>query len=306
MPSLAIRPFSQAGNIVSVRQFTNSAFNQHHGIQSEERFGLGGDPDGDGVVNELTTADMTAVTLFQVTLNVPGQVIPNEPAVQAAIETGQQLFGQIGCATCHIPSLPLTNNNNPGAAGKPGWVFAEPGPYNPVTGPNSPNLVPGPTNYPTSAPSLLVDLTSNDLPQPRLTPVGNVVMVPAYTDLRLHNICDGPTDPGAEALDQNQPAGSPAFFAGNQEFITRKLWGVANQATFGHAGKFTTMRDEINVGHNGEATASRVAFQALQPSQQDDVIEFLKSLQVLPPGTRCLVVDEHYNCRGPHAKGTMK
>jgi len=55
------------------------------------------------------------------------------------------------------------------------------------------------------------------------------------------------------------------------------------------------MRDEINFGHNGEATASRQAFQALTPSQQDDVIEFLKSLQVLPPGT-CLVVDERGNC----------
>ena len=69
IPSLVIRPFHQVGNIVSVRQFTNNAFNHHHGIQSEERFGLGVDPDGDGFVNELTTADMTAVTLFQITLN---------------------------------------------------------------------------------------------------------------------------------------------------------------------------------------------------------------------------------------------
>jgi hypothetical protein len=62
-PSLLIRPFHQAGNIVSVRQFTNNAFNHHHGIQSEERFGLGVDADGDGFTNELSAADMTAVTL---------------------------------------------------------------------------------------------------------------------------------------------------------------------------------------------------------------------------------------------------
>jgi Di-haem oxidoreductase, putative peroxidase len=296
-PSLVIRPFHQVGNIVSVRQFTNNAFGHHHGIQSEERFGLALDPDGDGFVNELTTADITAVTLFQITLSVPGQVIPHEPTVRAAIADGERLFSQIGCATCHIPTLPLTSNNNPGAPGMPGWIYTEPSPYNPTTGPNSPNLVPGPVNYPASAPSLLVDLTSDDLPQPRLKAIGGVVWVPAYTDLKLHNICDGPTDRSAEPLDQNQPTGSPGFFAGNQKFMTRKLWGLYNQGPFGHAGKFTTMREEINLGHNGEATAARVAFQALIPSQQDDVIEFLKSLQILPPGTPCRIVDEHNNCR---------
>src|SRR5215472_10169937 len=49
VPSLILRPFHQAGNIVSVRQFTNNAFNHHHGIQSEERFGLRVDADGDGI-----------------------------------------------------------------------------------------------------------------------------------------------------------------------------------------------------------------------------------------------------------------
>jgi len=40
-PSLILRPFAQAGNVISIRQFTNNAFNQHHGMQSEERFGIG-------------------------------------------------------------------------------------------------------------------------------------------------------------------------------------------------------------------------------------------------------------------------
>jgi len=216
--------------------------------------------------------------------------------VRVAIAAGQQLFTQAGCASCHIPALPLTANNNPGAAGQPGWIYTEPNPYNPATGPNSPNLVPGPAKYPVSAPALLVDLTSDRLPLPRLKAAGGVVMVPAYTDLKIHTLADGPSDPNAEPLDQNQPAGSPGFFAGNQKFLTRKLWGLANSGPFGHAGKFTTMRDDINFGHNGEAKASRLAFQALKPAQQDEVIEFLKSLQVLPPGTPCLVVDERFSC----------
>ncbi len=304
-PSLIIRPFHQVGNIVSVRQFTNNAFNHHHGIQAEERFGLGIDADGDGSVNELTTADVTAVTLYQISLNVPGQVIPNDPAVAAAIVAGQQIFNQVGCAACHVPALPLTNTNNPGAPGQPGWIYTEPGPYNPTTGPNSPNLVPGPKDYPVSAPVLRLDLTSPSLPLPRLQAVRGVVMVPAYTDLKLHTMANGPTDPNAEPLDQNQPAGSPGFFAGNQQFLTRKLWGLYNSGPFGHAGKFTTVRDEINLGHNGEASASRLAFQALSPLQQDHLIEFLKSLQVLPPGTPCLTVDQNFNCFGRDEKGSQ-
>lgn len=39
-PSLIIRPFHQASNIVSLRQFIRNAFNHHHGMQAEERFGL--------------------------------------------------------------------------------------------------------------------------------------------------------------------------------------------------------------------------------------------------------------------------
>ena len=243
-PSLILRPFAQASNVISVRQFTNNALNQHHGIQSEERFGLDVDADGDGVVNELTTADVTALTLFQATLPPPGQVIPNDPTVEQAVRKGRQLFGAIGCASCHIPALPLTANNNPGLPGKPGWIYSEPGPYNPPG-----NLRPGPADYPNTAPPILVDLTSDALPGPRLkpvnSPVGEVVWVPAYTDMKLHDLCSGPDDPDREPLDQNQPPGSAAFFAGNCFFLTRHLWGLYNSGPFMHNGDFSTMREAI-------------------------------------------------------------
>jgi Di-haem oxidoreductase, putative peroxidase len=53
------------------------------------------------------------------------------------------------------------------------------------------------------------------------------------------------------------------------------------------------MRKSI-LAHSGEALASRKAFQALSAYDQASLIEFLKSLQVLPPGTKDLVVDENY------------
>jgi hypothetical protein len=296
-PSVIVRPFHQASNIVSIRQFSTNAFNHHHGMQAEERFGLNTDPDGDGVENELTVADLTAVSIFQATLAVPGRVIPNDPAVEHAHLIGEALFNGIGCATCHS-TLPLTANNNPGLAGEAGWIYFEPNPYNPSTGPNTPNLQLGPSNYPVSAPALTVDLTSNELPLPRLKPSQGVVWVPAYTDLKVHDISatsNPATDPECEPLDQNQPAGSPAFFAGNCRFMTRKLWGFYNQGgAFMHHGKFTTAREAVEA-HNGEALVQRRAFDALSPEQQNDVIEFLKSLQVLPPGSKSLVVDEHGN-----------
>lgn len=260
-PSLIIRPFSQAGNVISLRQFANNAFNHHHGIQSEERFGTDIDADGDGFVNELTRADITAVTLFQATLPVPVQVIPSDNDVANAIRNGQQRFIRIGCGRCHIPELALDRK---------GWIYTEPNPYNPVG-----NLQPG------DAPELTVDLTSDELPGPRLKPTGNTVWVPAFTDFKLHDITAGPEDPNREPYDMNQPAGSAAFFLGNGKFLTRRLWGIANQHPFGHHGMYTTMREAV-LAHHGEAEDTYAGFQKLTKYDQDCVIEFLKSLQIVP------------------------
>jgi hypothetical protein len=271
-PTLILRPFHQAANRVSLRDFSNTAFNHHHGIQSTERFGKDTDPDGDGVMNEMTRADMTAVCLYQATLAVPGRVIPNDRDIENAVLVGEQRFESIGCAQCHVPSLPLNDM---------GWIYSEPNPYNP----------PG-NMQPADAPPIAVDLTEDNLPEPRLHPDrSGVVYVPAYTDLKLHNICDGPNDVNTEPLDMNRPAGSAAFFAGNQKFLTKKLWGSANEPPFFHHGKFTTLRESV-LAHSGEALASRQQFQQLPKYDQDSVIEFLKTLQVLPPGTRHLIVDE--------------
>ncbi len=61
-----------------------------------------------------------------------------------------------------------------------------------------------------------------------------------------------------------------------------------------HHGKFTTAREAVEA-HNGEALSQRLAFDVLPPDLKNDVIEFLKSLQVLPPGSKSLVVDEQGN-----------
>ncbi|HZQ52596.1 MAG TPA: di-heme oxidoredictase family protein [Bryobacteraceae bacterium] len=257
-PSLIVQPWHQSGNAVSLRQFTINAFNQHHGIQAEERFGNGVDQDGDGFINELTEADITAAVLFQAAMAVPGRVIPENPVLQSAIVNGERLFAKIGCATCHIPSLPLKN-----------WMYTEPNPYNPPG-----NLRPG------DAPAFTMDLTDPRLPHPRLRPVNGVIYVPAYTDFKLHDICSGADDPNAEAIDQNQPAGSQAFFIGNRRFLTKRLWNVGSSPNHFHHGKFTTIRESI-LAHAGEAEDTRSNFVSLSPYDQGSIIEFLKTLKVL-------------------------
>jgi hypothetical protein len=272
-PTLIVRPWHQVANVVSLREFSNTAFNHHHGIQSTERFGVNTDLDGDGFTNEMTRADMTAVTVYQATLAAPGRVIPNDPAVERAVLAGEEAFGRIGCASCHVPELPLVA----------GSMYSEPSPYNPTL-----NLRTGQTK------ELRIDLSDPSLPQPRLHPDrSGVIRVAAYTDFKLHDITD-PADPAeAEAIDMNQSVVSPRFRQGNRRFLTKRLWGAANEPPYFHHGLFTTLRQAV-LAHNGEALQSRLAFQRLTPAEQDGLIEFLKTLQVLPPGTKDLIVDEHF------------
>ncbi len=277
-PSLTIMPFHQAGAVVSLRQFSNNAFNHHHGIQSAERFGVGQDPDNDGYYDELTWDDITAVSLFQAALPVPGRVIPRDGAIEVAVRRGEKLFKQIGCAGCHIPELPLDGD---------GFRYTEPGPYNPPG-----NLTPDQVD------PISINLNDRRLPGPRLRrdPRTGITWVPVFSDFKLHDITSGPNDPNREPLNMHFEPGSDGFFAGNGHFLTRRLWGAANEPPYFHHGKFTTLR-EATLAHAGDALDSRKRFEALRKWERDAVIEFLKTLQVLPPGARHNILDERYQPR---------
>lgn len=249
---LVIRPFHQKGAVVSLRVFTNNALNHHHGIQSSERFGLALDPDGDGRADEATVGDVTALTVYQALLPVPGRVLPADPGARTVVDRGEKLFGEVGCAECHRPFLEIEDP-----------VFREPGPFNPAG-----NLTPAGVPQP-----LALDLTAvGELPRLEREASGRV-RVPAFTDLKRHDL--GPAL-AHEALVQD---GIP-----REQWLTKKLWGFANEPPYLHHGKATLIGEAILL-HGGEAQAARDAYDALSADDRNAVIAFLKTLQVLPEGT---------------------
>ena len=58
------------------------------------------------------------------------------------------------------------------------------------------------------------------------------------------------------------------------------------------------MREAI-LAHAGEALSSERAFQNASDYERNSLIEFLKTLQVLPEGTPNIVVDETGQARAP-------
>jgi Di-haem oxidoreductase, putative peroxidase len=245
-------------------------------MQPVERFGIGqkdnrgniittNDFDEDGFPDEMTVGDITASTIFQAATNIPGRVIPSDYQRRAAAQRGESRFGEIGCADCHRPTLPL------GSA-----LFSEPNPFNPPG-----NLRPQDVRRP-----IVFDLTK-DIPSPRLERQGSgnrSAVVRAYTDLKRHVICDE-LDPFFynERVIQN---GVPT-----NQFITRKLWDVGNTAPYGHRGDLTTITEAI-LHHAGEARPQRERFAALPKAQQNEIVEFLKQLQVLPNGAPREITDQ--------------
>ena len=272
---LVVKPFHQAGVVVSLREFTVNALNHHHGMQAEERFDLNiGDPDWDedGIEREMTIGDVTAMVLFQASLGVPGRVLPADPGARARIDRGESLFlasmgaGGADCASCHVPEMTLGSG-----------FFSEPNPYNPAG------------TWADTSMAYSIDLTrQGEGPLLEKIPGGGAV-VRAYTDLKRHNLCDDEVDFFCnEQFDQGRPHqdGVP----GAHFFLTRKLWDVANSAPYGHRGDLTTITDAIDA-HGGEARASRDAFQAMPIEDQAAIVAFLKSLRVLPPGSPSVVIE---------------
>ncbi len=90
-------------------------------------------------------------------------------------------------------------------------------------------------------------------------------MIPAYTDLLLHDM--GPEL--ADGIVMSEATGS--------EFRTSPLWGITAVAPYLHDGRADTLHEAIE-WHGGEGTSSRDRYRMLSAAERDQVIAFLVSL----------------------------
>jgi cytochrome c peroxidase len=274
---LVVRPWTQKGTVTSLRTFTVNASNLHHGMQASERFGLSltgsDDFDRDGVRDELTEGDITALVIFQAALNAPGRVLPADKEKQMRINEGALLFKETGCQSCHKPELVLDNP-----------VFSEPGPFN----------LEGTLRQKEVKKIFFLNLLK-DMNKPALYLNENKqAVVRVFTDFKRHRISDS----------EKPHFGNEDMVEGltsTDEFITRRLWAVGNTAPYGHRGDIMTLREAI-LHHGGEAREARLSFEKLSVTTQEKIVEFLKSMQVLPNGAKPVVVKKEEKIHLPYMK----
>lgn len=228
---LVVRPFGRKGCCATTRGFDLGAFQFHMGIQAVEAVGVDNDADNDGVANELLVGELSAVAIFNTTLERP---VTSKSTTDS--RKGAGVFEAIGCAECHVPEL---TTNSPFL----NFSFPEDDthPYENVY--YQVNLSKAPTNFDTYQ---------------------DGISVPLLSDLKRHDMGLGLAESFGSALDS--------------QFITAKLWGVADSAPYLHDGRALTIGEAISL-HAGEAEDARDAYLALSESDTSDLLTFLQTLR---------------------------
>lgn len=252
---LVIRPFSQKGVMTSLRQFTVNAANHHHGMQATERFGIRWtgevDFDEDGYKTELSPADISALVAWQATLRPPVQTESENALWKEAAIQGEAKFNDLGCASCHMPSLPLNS-----------LQFDDPGIFD-AAGTLQSYQVKSPATYDLGMLEWAKNLPRNDAGQ---------VLVPLFGDLKRHVMTDSQVDRfGNELMSQR--------FVDRNIFATAELWGLGSTAPYGHRNDIPDLHDVIEA-HGGAARKSRDAYLASAENEQSAIIAFLRTLEI--------------------------
>ncbi len=97
---LVVRPFGRKGEFATIRAFDLGAMAFHFGMQPSEVVGEGVDGDGDGIYNEVTIGELSALSIF-----LGSMPAPRMEKLTPKTKAGKKLFRKIGCSKCHIPEL---------------------------------------------------------------------------------------------------------------------------------------------------------------------------------------------------------
>jgi hypothetical protein len=302
-PDLVVRPFGWKGAVTTVRDFQILPATFGLGMMAEEFVwrlpeGAGDDPDGDGVVRELSVGDITALTIYNALQETPesvqrlaalGMVAPPDAASLARVERGRALFAKVGCASCHRPEMHLSNT-----------VFEEPtlrgnGAYfDGFLASKSPDYDP--------KRAVKIDLATGAQPPRVETVAGGGAVVRLYGDLKRHDMGRQLAEPGApsgpsEATLAPVKSGDAPIQIPPSVFLTPELWGVGNTGPWLHDGRAGTLAEAIvlhgeneppAVGAAGrsEAQEARDAFVALSADEKGALTSFLMSLVTFSPDPR--------------------
>jgi hypothetical protein len=298
-PSLIVRPYQWKGSVAFLRDFNRGASHNELGMQSVEIVGDNVDGDADGVVNEMTIGDQTALAVYLAAqprpttlleLNDLGLLEPELTAVQIArISRGRQVFQEVGCASCHIPSLPIDvpifSEPSQNAAYRDGDAF--PAGQSTVARGVEPRFA---VTF-----NLTRDQPDNHITRPdgstfnlgalRRDSSGRAV-VELFGDLKRHVMGPRLAEPVNEiAGDDVTPIpDDPRNRHTPDTFLTENLWGVGSSAPYMHDGRATTLVEAILEHGNGasddtsEAAPSRRAYLQRTSGDKRALVAFLENL----------------------------
>ncbi len=238
---LVIKPFGRKGEFATVREFDADAMGFHFGMQPTEVVGEDNDADGDGIMNEIKQGDLSALSIFNTTMDRPIQSNLGDDA-----QAGLDLFHEIGCAGCHQPQLNTESKDLP---------------YKII----------GANDAPFEDSFYSVDLTSR--PARFDTNEQGGIAVNLFSDLKHHFMGEALKESFSLATDEQ-----------NGEFITARLWGIADTAPYMHDGRALTLESAINMHDNpgSEAAESGSQFKALSDAEKLNLMQFLNTLRTPP------------------------
>jgi hypothetical protein len=299
-PELIVRPFQWKGSVPFLRDFNRGAAHNEIGMQAVEIVGNNVDGDFDGVRNEMTIGDMTALAIYMAAQPRPTSLLELnslgllEPALTSTqintINRGRVVFSEVGCATCHVPSMTIDTP-----------IFSEPSQNAAYRdGTNFPAGQSTAAEGVTPAQAIRFDLTrdqpdniirnSNGTIRARLGSLrrdsSGRAIIELFGDMKRHVMGPRLTEPVNEiAGDDVTPIPpNPRNRHTPDTFMTENLWGVGSTAPYMHDGRSTTLAEAIiehGSGTSGDTSEGRFARQNyLNRSLSDKraMIAFLENL----------------------------
>ncbi|MFK7794671.1 MAG: di-heme oxidoredictase family protein [Gammaproteobacteria bacterium] len=241
---LEIRPFGRKGEFATIRGFDEGALAFHIGMQDETIFGAA-DADGDGISLEISNAQARAFHIFMTTQERPVQKKANREA-----RRGFKVFNEVGCSGCHVPFIDTKSRHLEYTDPESEEVYF------------SADLSKGLTNFEKNR--------------------QGGIRVRAHSDYKRHNMgyrlketAHFLGEPEGENACQDEVAGAEID---NCNFITMKLWGVADTAPYLHDGRALTLFEAVAL-HGGEAQEERDRFLSLSERSQNALFAYLGTLK---------------------------